>query len=167
MSELLDTLVWLVNFPVSHGYAMVFIAGFSLLGLLMMARGAREPVDAASTPARRRRAAAAGVQRLVYRVLAVVVLGGGVVGLLSMLGLPVTHAYIHANGTPVPGQIEGDYVVFTTTEGVRHVQPMDFFSTPLYPDTDVWIPLDSPVTVRYLAAHPQAYVVDTTTLPER
>lgn len=37
----MDTLIWLVNFPASHGYAMVFIAGFSILGLFALsARGA-------------------------------------------------------------------------------------------------------------------------------
>ncbi len=37
----MDALVWLVNFPASHGYAMVFIAGFSTLGLFALsARGA-------------------------------------------------------------------------------------------------------------------------------
>ena len=30
--NVLDTLIWLINFPASHGYAMVFIAGFSILG---------------------------------------------------------------------------------------------------------------------------------------
>lgn len=36
----LDTLMWLVNFPAAHGYAMVFIAAFSILGLFAIsARG--------------------------------------------------------------------------------------------------------------------------------
>ena len=34
--NVLDTLIWLINFPASHGYAMVFIAGFSILGLFAM-----------------------------------------------------------------------------------------------------------------------------------
>ena len=39
----LDTLIWLVNFPAAHGYAMVFIAGFSTLGLFAMSASGATP----------------------------------------------------------------------------------------------------------------------------
>jgi hypothetical protein len=35
----MNTLVWLANFPVSNGYAMIFIGAFSLMGLGMMTFG--------------------------------------------------------------------------------------------------------------------------------
>ena len=36
----MDTLIWLVNLPAAHAYAVVFIAGFSILGLFALsARG--------------------------------------------------------------------------------------------------------------------------------
>ena len=34
---MMDTLIWLANFPVRNGYAMVFVAGFSMMGLIALA----------------------------------------------------------------------------------------------------------------------------------
>ncbi len=173
MNGVLDTIVWLANFPVTHGYAMVFIAGFSLFGTLGLAasRGAsgarldavrvREGfADAPKAPTLRR--VFARVRRIVFLFLSLVLAVGGVLGILGLVGVPVTRAYIHENGLPTTGRLDGEWVTFTNSSGVEYTLHNDFFTPSLYPDADAYIPTDQPVVVRYLPSHPQAFVIDTT-----
>jgi len=168
--NLLDTLIWLVNFPAAHGYAMVFIAGFSTLGLFALS-GSRSAPGAALRRVRERegllhdgdatRGRLGGVVRqIVFRVLAVVMLGNLVVGILSLTGVPVTRAYIHEHGQPTTGTMDGDWVTFTTSSGVEYTIESNFFTPAVYPDRDAYLPSGEPVVVRYLPGHPQAFVID-------
>lgn len=176
--NILDTFVWLVNFPVSHGYAMVFIAGFSLMGIGVMAFRSVGGRDSRLAQVREReglpearssgggRLLAARAQRIVFRVLLVVMGAGLVLGILGLTGVPVTHGYIHANGIPTTATLDGDWITFATADGTEYTLENDFFSPAQYPDRDAWLPSDGPLVVRYLPSHPQAFVVDTTQLPE-
>ncbi|NJI61356.1 hypothetical protein HCX50_18170 [Microbacterium oxydans] len=170
-----DTLVWLVNFPAAHGYAMVFIAGFSILGLFALsARGAvpgdslrsiREREGLLHPTERPRGRVWAGVVRIGARVLALLMLGSLVIGILSLTGVPVTRAYIYDNGRPTTGTLEGDWVTFTTAEGVEYTLESNFFTPAVYPDRDVYLTSGEPVVVRYLPSHPQAFVIDSDQTP--
>lgn len=176
--NIMDALIWLVNFPVSHAYAMVFIAGFSLMGLAVLAFRGVGGTSSRLTAVRESeglpesgrtdgmRSVVARVQRLGFRILAVVILAGLVVGILALTGVPVTRAYIHDHGVPTTGTVDGDWVTFSTPGGETYTIESNFFSPALYPDSNAWLPSDAPVVVRYLPAHPQAFVVDTTQLPE-
>ncbi|ALX67099.1 hypothetical protein [Microbacterium sp. XT11] len=168
----LDTLIWLVNFPASHGYAMVFIAGFSILGLFALS-AARSTPGAALRRIRERegllredapsRGATAGrAMRIVFRVLAYLMLANLVIGILSLTGVPVTRAYIYEHGQPTTGTLDGDWVTFTTSTGVEYTLESNFFTPSVYPDRDAYLPSDSPIVVRYLPDHPQAFVIDST-----
>lgn len=171
----MDTLIWLLNFPAAHGYAMVFIAGFSLLGLFALsARGAtpggalravREREGLLPLDARPRGRVGATVVRVVFRVLAFVMLGSLVIGILSLTGVPVTRAYIYDNGRPTTATLDGDWVTFTTADGVEYTLESNFFTAAVYPDRDVYFPSGEPVEVRYLPGHPQAFVIDSEQTP--
>lgn len=171
----LDTLIWLVNFPASHGYAMVFIAGFSLLGLFAMsARGAvpggtlravREREGLLPSESRPRGRVLDTARRVVFRILAFVMLGSLVIGILSLTGVPVTRAYIYDNGRPTTATVDGDWVTFTTADGVEYTLESDFFTPAVYPDRDAYLASGAPVVVRYLPGHPQAFVIDSTQTP--
>jgi hypothetical protein len=171
----MDALIWLVNFPASHGYAMVFIAGFSILGLFALsARGAvpggalrsiREREGLLHPTERPRGRVWAGVVRVGARVLAFLMLGSLVIGILSLTGVPVTRAYIYDNGRPTTGTLEGDWVTFTTAEGVEYTLESNFFTPAVYPDRDVYLTSGEPVVVRYLPSHPQAFVIDSDQTP--
>lgn len=173
-----DTLIWLINFPVSHAYPMVFIAGFSLMGLVVFAFrgvGGRNSRLAAirereGLPEARRaggvRIVAAHAQRFGFRVLTGVMLAGLVLAILGLSGVPVTHAYIRAHGVPTTGTVDGNWVTFSTPGGETYTIESNFFSPALYPDRDAWLQSGAPVVVRYLPTHPQAFIIDTTQLPE-
>jgi hypothetical protein len=171
----MDALIWLVNFPASHGYAMVFIAGFSILGLFALsARGAvpggalrsiREREGLLHPTERPRGRVWAGVVRVGARVLAFLMLGSLVIGILSLTGVPVTRAYIYDNGRPTTGTLEGDWVTFTTAEGVEYTLESNFFTPAVYPDRDAFLTSGEPVVVRYLPSHPQAFVIDSVQTP--
>ena len=171
----LDTLIWLLNFPAAHGYAMVFIAGFSILGLFAMsARGAvpggelraiREREGLLRPEERSRGQVWGSVRRIVFRVLAFVMLGCLVLGILSLSGVPVTRAYIYDNGRPTTATMEGDWVTFTTADGVEYTLESNFFTPAVYPDRDAYLPGGAPVVVRYLPSHPQAFVIDSAQTP--
>ncbi|WP_217184229.1 hypothetical protein [Streptomyces sp. AC495_CC817] len=165
----LDTVMWLVNFPAAHGYAMVFIAGFSLLGLFAMSASSSTP-DGALRVVRQRegllredapqRGRLAGrLTRIVFRVLAFAMLANLVIGILSLTGVPITRAYIHENGTQAPATVDGNWVTFAV-DGVEYTLESNFFTPAVYPDRDVYIPSGEPVVVRYLPGHPQAFVID-------
>ncbi|WP_460795135.1 hypothetical protein [Microbacterium sp. GXF0217] len=175
--NVMDTVVWLANFPVSHGYAMVFIAGFSLMGLCAQSfrsiggrsqlslirerEGLPEPESASSG-----RRVLAHIQRIFFRVLTVVMTAGLVLGILSLIGVPVTSAYILENGQPAVATQQNDFVTFTTATGETYTLPDDFFTPSMYPDRDAYVPSDAEIVVRYLPSHPQAYVIDTTELAD-
>lgn len=171
----LDSVFWLLNFPAAHGYAMVFIAGFSILGLFVMsARGAtaggglrqiREREGLLRAQDRPRGQVGDRVLRIVFRVLAFVMLGSLVIGILSLTGVPVTRAYIYDNGRPTTATTDGDWVTFTTAEGVEYTLESNFFTPAVYPDRDAYIPTGEPVVVRYLPGHPQAFVIDSSQTP--
>ena len=171
----LDTLIWLLNFPAAHGYAMVFIAGFSILGLFAMSVRGAAPGGALRTireregllrPEERPRGQVSGrILRIVFRVLAFVMLGSLVIGILSLTGVPVTRAYIYDNGRPTTATMDGDWVTFTTAEGVEYTLESNFFTPALYPDRDSFLPSGEPVVVRYLPSHPQAFVIDSSQTP--
>ncbi|PRA79991.1 DUF3592 domain-containing protein [Microbacterium sp. MYb66] len=171
----MDTLIWLLNFPAAHGYAIVFIAGFSILGLFAMSvRGAtpgaglraiREREGLLRSDARPRGQLRSTVVRVVFRILAFLMLGSLVIGILSLTGVPVTRAYIHDNGRPTTATLDGDWVTFTTADGVEYTVESNFFTPAVYPDRDVSFASGEPVVVRYLPSHPQAFVIDSEQTP--
>ncbi|MEE6390152.1 DUF3592 domain-containing protein [Microbacterium paraoxydans] len=172
----LDTLMWLVNFPAAHGYAMVFIAAFSILGLFAVSaratsgggslRAVREREGLLPAATRSRGNVVGAVVRVVFRVLAFVMLGSLVIGILSLTGVPVTRAYIFENGRPTTGTVDGDWVTFTAADGTEYTLESDFFTPAVYPDRDAWLPSGAPVVVRYLPSHPQAFVIDSSQIPD-
>ena len=171
----MDTLIWLVNFPAAHGYAMVFIAGFSILGLFAVSvrgtapggelRGIRAREGLLHTPTRPRGQLVGGIVRVAFRVLAWVMLASLVIGILSLVGVPVTRAYIYDNGRSTTGTMDGDWVTFTAADGAEYTLESNFFTAAVYPDRDVYLPTGDPVEVRYLPDHPQAFVIVSTQTP--
>lgn len=171
----LDTLMWLVNLPAAHGYAMVFIAAFSILGLFAVSargttgggslRAVREREGLVPAGTRSRGNIGGSVVRVFFRVLAFVMLGSLIIGILSLTGVPVTRAYIFENGRPTTGTVDGDWVTFTAADGTEYTLESDFFTPAVYPDRDAWIPTGTPVVVRYLPSHPQAFVIDSSQTP--
>jgi hypothetical protein len=172
----LDTVFWVLNFPASHAYAMVFIAGFSILGLFAVSakgttpgavlRRIRESEGLPPENATPRRNVGGMILRMLFRILAFVMLANLVIGILSLTGVPVTRAYIYDNGRPTVATLDGDWVTFTTAEGVEYTLESNFFSPAVYPDRDAYIPGGQPVVVRYLPSHPQAFVIDSSQLSE-
>ena len=152
--NIMDTLVWLANFPVTHGYAMVFIAGFSLMGLFAQSFRSvgkrsqlslireREGLPESDSAGSGRRVFA-HIQRGFFRVLTVVMATSLVLGILSLIGLPATSAYILENGQPAIGTLEDDFVTFTTATGETYTLPDDFFTPATYPDRDAYVPSDA------------------------
>jgi hypothetical protein len=173
--NVLDTLIWLVNFPATHAYEMVFVGAFSSFGLIGLAfrKGPRlsrlaelraERGQAPSTVSAPVRIGAA-LQTWFFRLLAIVVLSGLALALASLVFGPITRAYIYENGEQaIATQTDGisDGVVFTTTEGETYTLNLPFFSPPTYPERDAFVSGSDQLVVRYLPGHPQAYVVDTT-----
>lgn len=177
IDTILGTLIWLVNVPTSNGLVFVFLAVFGGLGVLMMylatgrVRARRLPgsvitnaalVDGAlplltaararehlprATPAASRRP---NLPRMLTRALLLVLTAAGILGLLGIVGVPVTHAYIWSHGTETGASIDGDWVTFTAADGrtytVRNSDPTIGTS-------------ETSVRVRYLPKHPQAYVI--------
>lgn len=175
--SIMDAIIWLANFPVTHGYAVVFIAGFSLMGLFAQSFrsiGSRSQLSMIRQreglpeheAGRASRNAFAHAQRLFFRVLTVVMAASMVLAILGLMGVPVTSAYIHDNGHPAVATLDGDWVSFTTVTGETYTLPNDFFSPSMFPDRDAYVPSDVDVVVRYLPSHPQAYVIDTSQLPD-
>lgn len=170
-----DTLIWLLNFPASHAYVIVFIAGFSILGLFAAsARGAvpgaalrvvREREGLVADTPRVAGSVAGRIRRIVFRVLAVVMLANLVIGILSLTGVPLTRAYIHEHGEQAPASLDGDWVTFTTSTGVEYTLESNFFSPAVYPDGSDYRFSGDPVVVRYLPGHPQAFVIDNSATP--
>lgn len=171
-----DTLIWLINFPASHGYMMVFVAGFSIFGLFAMSarrtapggalRRIREREGLLPTAARPQGQLLRRVMQIVFRVLAIIMLTSLVLGILSLTGVPVTRAYIFDNGESATATMDGDWVTFTTSEGTEYTLKSDFITPSAYPDRRGFFPTDANLVVRYLPSHPQAFVIDTTQLPE-
>ncbi|GGO61221.1 hypothetical protein GCM10010910_08510 [Microbacterium nanhaiense] len=172
--NILDTLIWLVNFPATHAYEMVFLGAFSSFGLIGLAlrKGPRRsrlaelraergqaPTD---VPAAARIAAA--LQSWFFRLLSLVVLSGLAIAIASLVFGPITRAYIHNNGEQaLATQTDGlsNAVQFVAEDGETYTLSLPFFSPPTYPDRDAFISSGGQLVVRYLPGHPQAYVVDT------
>ena len=173
--NVLDTLIWLINFPAAHGYAMVFIAGFSILGLFAMSaagetpgvslRRIREREGLLGSESASRGRVGGATRRIVFRTLAILMLANLVIGILSLTGVPITRAYIHEHGQPTTGTRDGDWVTFTTADGTEYTIESNFFTPAVYPDRDVYLPSGEPVVVRYLPGHPQAFVIDSSQGP--
>ncbi|KJQ55508.1 DUF3592 domain-containing protein [Microbacterium sp. SA39] len=171
----MDTLIWLLNFPEAHGYAMVFIAGFSILGLFALSvrgvapggelRAIREREGLLRPEERSRGLVGGSILRIVFRVLAFLMLGSLIIGILSLTGVPVTRAYIYDIGRATTATMDGDWVTFTTADGVEYTLESNFFTPAVYPDRDVSLPSGQPVVVRYLPSHPQAFVIDSAQTP--
>lgn len=172
--NILDTLVWLVNFPATHAYEMVFLGAFSSMGLIALAfkKGPRtsrlaelraERGQATSTlPASVHIGAA--IQRWFFRVLSLVVLSGLAIAIASLVFGPITRAYIYENGEQaIADRTDGisEGVVFTATDGQTYKLNLPFFSPPTYPERDAFVSTSDQLVIRYLPGHPQAYVVDT------
>lgn len=169
--NIMDTIIWLVNFPVSHGYVMVFLAGFALFGLGALSfrsiggassklQAVREREGLAEAPVRATGVTIlARVQRAFFRALSLVMLAGLVLGILGLIGVPVTAAYIHQHGTPTTATVDGDWVTFTTSTGQEYTVESNFFTPSQYPDRHAYFSGDQ-VVVRYLPGHPQAFIID-------
>lgn len=173
--NILDTLIWLINFPASHGYAMVFISAFSLFGLFAMSVPGTAPGGALRRIRERegllrsedvpRGRLPGGLVRVVFRILAFVMLANLVIGILSLTGVPITRAYIHEHGQPTTATRDGDWITFTTTTGVEYTLESNFFTPAVYPDRDAFLSGEQ-VVVRYLPGHPQAFVIDSAQTPQ-
>lgn len=173
MSVIIDTIVWLVNFPAQNGFPMVFIAAFGAMGLVRMAskrsdgdsphlQGLREQAGmATAVEARPMRRLFGRIQRWTYGIAAGIVIGAGLIGLLSITGVDITEPYIAANGVTTEATLDDDLVTFMTDAGVEYTLPVSFFTRPTYPDPYASIGWDDTVTVTYLASHPQAFVINT------
>jgi hypothetical protein len=171
----MDTVFWLLNFPASHGYEMVFLAGFSILGFLALSRKGTAPGEALqrireregmSVASGRNRQIVGTVRRTVSRVLAAVMGVVLIVAILGLVGVPVTRAYIFDHGRPTTATVDGAWITFTTAEGMTYTLENDALSPSAHPDRDAHIPSAQPVVVRYLSSHPQAFVIDSSQLPE-
>lgn len=175
--NLLDSLVWLVNFPVTHGYAITFIAAFSMIGCFLLAVRSqkvsvaltalreREGLPSASQP-RPRTEVLSRIRRIFFGVLGLVMLGSLILGILATMGVPLTRGYIHANGVPTTGEVDGGWVSFTSNAGVEYTLRNDSFTPSVHPNTRSYVGSGEPVVIRYLPSHPQAYVIDTTQSPQ-
>lgn len=163
----MDTLVWLANFPATYGFVFVFIAGFSLFGLLRMAVGGgaltdralqqlREAAGEATEPTR---STAHKVQAWLYRVVTVLVLAAAVIGIISLItNRPITASYIADRGHTVSGTYDtaSRVVSFRADDGREYRIPIQLMTPPTL---DGFWPSDGQVEVRYLPSHPQAFVI--------
>lgn len=175
MNDILDTIVWIANVPATYGYAMVFLAAFGSAGIIGLGfRGTRSRRDSRLTELRAERGqpvpAGAPVALLrarnwFFRVLALAMIGSGVIGLLSLVNGPVTAAYIYEHGETttgtVPEDLSSDWVRFTASDGITYTLPFAFFSPPSYPEDESVAFAADELVIRYLPGHPQAYVLDT------
>lgn len=171
MNPILDTLVWLVAFPATHAYEMVFVGGFSIAGILGIAarKGPRHSrldrmriergmaSDELGAPTRLLQA----LRSWFARALALVIGSGLVIAIASLIFGPITNAYIGQHGVQAVASLENDIVSFTAEDGTQYRLRLPFFSPPAYPDRDAFITSSDQLVVRYLPGHPQAYVVDT------
>lgn len=173
---MLDTLIWLLNFPASHAFTTLFVTVFALFGCFALALRPNRPHNGLEAirereglPSLERPKASASIANAVRRpffsALTVVMIGSLILAILGLTGVPVTRAYIHENGTPTVGSVDGEWVTFTTNLGVEYTLPNDFFSSSVYPDRDAYLDPTLPVVVRYLPGHPQAYVIDSSQMP--
>jgi hypothetical protein len=60
-----------------------------------------------------------------------------------------------------------DFVAFEAADGRTYWLNNDFFSPATWPDREAFVSSGTRFQVRYLPDHPQAYVIDTDTLPDR
>ncbi|MGO2110191.1 MAG: hypothetical protein ACTH31_01095 [Pseudoclavibacter sp.] len=171
MNVITDTLVWLAHFPAQHGYAMIFIAAFALFGfvriLITSGSGGARRLDELRVQSGEAKpkpnpiaAVVRPVQRIVLIVVAIITIAGGVIGILSLTGVPVTETYIAENGVETTGSYDGTYVTFEASNGNEYTLPVDFFTEPAVGGEIYMLSSDEPVTIIYLEQHPQAFVVE-------
>ncbi|MGO1770185.1 MAG: hypothetical protein ACTHZX_09550 [Microbacterium sp.] len=175
MSALTDTIVWIANVPATYGYAMVFLAAFGAFGLFAASfrggGGARKGrlielrrERGQSTPGMLRRRIAR-VRNWAFRIAALGLIGGGVIGILSLTNGPITSGYIAEHGETaigtVPEGLSGDWVRFTASDGRTYTLPFSFFTQPSYPGDESPAFAGDELVIHYLPDHPQAYVLDT------
>lgn len=172
--NVLDTLIWLVNYPATHAYEMVFLGAFSALGLIGASRSStpklsrlaqlRAERGQAPTEIPARVRVGAAIKAWFFRLLSIVVLSGLAIAIASLIFGPITRAYIYNNGEQaVATQGEGlnGGITFTADDGETYTVNLPFFSPPTYPERDAFVSSSDQLVVRYLPGHPQAYVVDT------
>lgn len=169
--NVIDTIVWLVNFPATHAYEMIFVGAFASFGLIRLAfaRGPRRSRleelrierGMASPEIGAGRRIAASLKAWFFRILSLVVMSGLLIAIVSVIFGPITRGYIYEHGVQAIGRDDSDAIVFTTEDGQTQRVVMPFFSPATYPDRDAFVSMADTVVVRYLPSHPQAYVVDT------
>lgn len=169
MNDLPATLVWLANFPATNGYVMVFIVGFASAGLitrsfshpvknsrlqqLRQAAGESEPSGQAF------RMGAGYLQMWIYRLLALVLIASGVIGVASLVLGPITSDFIAENGESTEGVVADDMVTFTAADGTEYTLPYDFFTPATTLGRSAIFGSETAVEVHYLPDHPQAYAI--------
>ncbi len=173
-----DTVVWLLNFAVVNGYAIVFLAGFGLFGSVMAIF--RSPVDASASSMLARVREREGlpesnrwddVRRLLTRarrvtaVILTVVLGIALVaGIRGMSSQTWTRQYIWDHGVIATATVVDDFdevVTFVAQDGRRYTLRNDFFSSAVMNQDEFHFMDESEhIRVRYLRDHPQAFVID-------
>ncbi|MBM7367510.1 hypothetical protein [Gordonia hydrophobica] len=174
-----DTTIWLLDVPVDNGPVFLVLAVVGGLGtaaihsatrrvrtrrlpgsiitnttlvdgarpLLESAR-AREQLPRATPPAPRR----LNLPRMLTGAMLVVLVFAGVLGILGTARVPVTDAYIRAHGAQASASVDDGWVTFTAANGRAYTLRLSAGSTDLALDAGA-------VAVRYLARHPQAYVI--------
>ena len=161
----MDTIIWLVNFPATHGFAMIFTVGFALFGLFMLVgshRGSARLRELRAQngdiePEHTWRDTAKAVQTWIYRVILVIALATLAVGLTSLMtNKPITAGYIHDHGVTTTGVYEDSVVTFTASNGTEYRMPIDSMIPAIHPGN--WA-MPGTVQVRYLPSHPQAFVI--------
>ena len=171
-----DTLAWLLNFPVTNGYAMVFLAGFGLFGSIMwIFRGPSDGHGKLVKIRERERLpeprlkdhllrAYLPIRRTAASLLTIILGISLAAGIRGMTGGTWVREYIYEHGAKATG-IMLDYdgpIQFQAEDGRTYTVMNEFFSPSEYPkDTSFYTYEGDEVTVRYLPSHPQAYVIDT------
>lgn len=174
--NIMDTIVWLANFPATHAYEMVFLGAFSAMGLigaarrrgpsrsrleqLRIERGLQEPEFSLGSRI------AAQARSWFFFVLALFVLSGLAIAIASLIFGPVTRGYIYDHGVRADTIVDDEFASFETVtfdaeDGTRYTLDLPFFSPVTYPDRNASASGTDALVVRYLPDHPQAYVVDT------
>ncbi|WP_396911142.1 hypothetical protein [Mycolicibacterium sp.] len=187
MNPVLDTLIWLIDIPVRHGFVFVFLAVFGGLGALVIflaaGREKGRPLPGSiivsklltTTPAPLLTAARTreglprttppaprrpSLARTASGALLVLLVLGGLLGLLGLVKVPLTHAYISAHGTETSATIDGEWVSFTAEDGTTYRVRNSFSAPATYPGSNPTIGYDhDTVPVRYLPSHPQAFII--------
>lgn len=179
-----DTLAWLLNFPVTNGFAICFTAGFGLFGAVMaIFQGSLTGTNSQKLAAIRTREGlpepspwdgarpvltrARRISAIVLTVVLAVALAAGIRGLTST---STTRQYIWDHGVTATATVtDGFYenLTFVAKDGQRYTVRNDFFSSAMYPQGEYEMLSEGDrVEVRYLPGHPQAFVIDLSSIEE-